>query len=552
MERRNIIRVMKNLSIKILFLCAFAGCVNAQIFFEPPTEWANSVPQSVIDASPAPVMTGKPLRIGPCKKNELCTEQADAAFSLKVSVASSPDFKKDSWVSETPDFSTKNETDVEDTIRFFIRSHQWQKALETANKTIPKWYSSSIVYVNRAIVFYAIGQTERALKDLEAALYWSNGQNTSIGYVLAHLQRGIIYAGRGDAEKAKADYDAYAAIPSYFWTYQSLASGKGALLEDISRKSVSNSSDNARLAQADAVIEAGYTNCNYDLKVVEFNLEKNHRKYETLLFLTKGAFQCKNLPKAYEYAEKFIEFTRAEQRAENSLLNRQKVKIAYAVRRDIYESEGKFVKTVYDALEAYKIVSNRFDSDIILNDEEYDGAETLLNQLSKVKNENPFSLEEMSMFLALKSSFQASRKKKADENDAKLAQLANDKVSSFRFCNQMGEPIAIAVSYPDKDVAGRYSDGWRWLKNGECTAYITVNIADVSYYGKPKYAAYSNDINPRSISGMNESTCLPIMSIRSGHHSIPLACSGDFKSFSAESIDVQANKILTLNINLQR
>ncbi len=547
---------MKNLSIKILFLCVFisvaSAIANAQILFDPPKEWANSVPQSVIDASPAPVMSGKPLRIGPCKKNELCTEQADASFSLEVYVAESPNSTKDSWVSETPDFSSKYETEIENTIRFFIRSHQWKKALETANKVIPKWYSSPIAYVNRAIIFYAIGQTDRALKDLEAALYWANGQNSSSGYVLAHLQRGIILVQRGDGEKAKADYNAYSVIPPYFWTYQSLARGKDALRESIARNSVSNSSDNTKLAFADKILDGGLPACDSDPKVLEFSAEKNHRKYETLLFLTRSAFQCKNVPKAYEYANQFIEYTRAEQKADNTLLNRQKVKIAYAVRRDIYESEGKFKEAVYDALEAYKMVSNRFDGGIILDDEEYDGAETVLNQLAKVKNENPFSLEEMSMFFALKNSFQATQKKKAGENDAKLAQLANDKIGSFRLCNQFGQPLAVAVSYPDKDVAGRFSDGWRWLKNGECTPYITVKIADVSYFGKPKFAAYANEIKPATISGMNESTCLPIMSIRSGHHSIPLACNGDFYSFPVESINVEANKILTININLQR
>ncbi|HRH40992.1 MAG TPA: DUF1036 domain-containing protein [Pyrinomonadaceae bacterium] len=547
---------MKNLSIKILFLCVFISIIsaiaNAQILFDPPKEWANSVPQLVIDASPAPVMSGKPLRIGSCKKNELCTEQADASFSLEVYVAESPNSTKDSWVSETPDFSVKNETEIENTIRFLIRSHQWQKALEAANKVIPKWYSSSIAYVNRAIIFYAIGQTDCALKDLEAALYWANGQNSSSGYVLAHLQRGIILVQRGDAEKAKADYDVYAAIPAYFWTYQSLARGKDALRESIARNSVSNSSNSSKLAFADKILDGSLPNCDSDPKVLEFSAKKYHRKYESLLFLTKSAFQCKNLSKAYEYANQFIEFTRAEQKADNTLLNRRKVKIAYAVRRDIYESEGKFKEAVYDALEAYKIVSNRFDGSIILNDEEYDGAETVLIQLSKVKNGNPFSLEEMSMFLALKNSFQATQKKKADENDAKLAQLANDKVGSFRLCNQMGEPLKVAVSYPDKDVAGRYSDGWRWLKNGECTSYITVNIADIPIIGKPKYAAYANEIEPRPISGMNESTCLPKMNAYSGHRSIPFSCSGDFDSFPAESINVQANKILTININLQR
>ena len=492
---------MKNLSIKILFLCVFISVVsaiaNAQILFDPPKEWANSVPQSVVDASPAPVLSGKPLRIGSCKKNELCTEQADASFSLEVYVTGSPNLTKDSRVSETPDFSTKYETEIENTIRFLIRSHQWQKALEAANKVIPKWYSSPIAYVNRAIIFYAIGQTDRALKDLEAALYWANGQNASSGYVLAHLQRGIILVQRGDAEKAKADYDAYSVIPAYFWTYQSLARGKDALRESIARNSVSNSSDNSKLAFADKILDGSLPNCDSDPKVLEFSAEKNHRKYESLLFLTKSAFQCKNLSKAYEYANQFIEFTRAEQKADNTLLNRQKVKIAYAVRRDIYESEGKFVQTVYDALEAYKIVSNRFDGDIILNDEEYAGAEIVLNQLSKVKNGNPFPLEEMSMFLALKNSFQATQKKKAGENDAKLAQLASDKVGSFRLCNQMGEPLAVAFSYPDKDVAGRYSDGWRKLKTGECTPYVTVNIADIPIVGKPKYAAYANETQPR-------------------------------------------------------
>ncbi len=534
------------------FIVSFSALANAQILFEPPKEWANSVPQSVIDASPAPIMSGKPLRIGSCKKNEFCTEQADAAFSLEVYVAESPNLTKDSWVSEMPDLSAKHETEVENTIRFLIRSHQWQKALETANKVIPKWYSSPIAYVNRAIIFYAIGQTERALKDLEAALYWSNGQHTSSGYVLAHLQRGIILVQRGDAEKAKTDFDAYAAIPAYFWTYKSLASGKDALRESIARNSVVNSGDSAKFAFADKILDGSLPACDSDPKVLEFSAEKNHRKYESLLFLTKSAFQCKNVPKAYEYAKQFIEFTRAEQKADNTLLNRQKVKIAYAVRRDIYESEGKFREAVYDALEAYKIVSNRCDGDIILNDEEYDGAETLLNQLSKVKNENPFSLEEMSIFLALKSSFNATQKKNAVENDAKSAQLATDKVGSFRLCNQFGQPLAVAVSYPDKDVAGRFSDGWRWLKNGECTPYITVKTADVSYYGKPKYAAYANELKPATISGMNESTCLPIMSIRSGHYSIPLACNGDFNSFSVESINVEANKILTLNINLHK
>ncbi|MBX7175089.1 MAG: DUF1036 domain-containing protein [Pyrinomonadaceae bacterium] len=548
--KKNLLRIV----LVVSFMISFSALAKAQILFDPPKEWANSVPQSVIDASPAPIMSGKPLALGPCKKNELCTEQADAAFSLEVSVAGSPNFTKDSWVAETPDFSAKNETEIENTIRFFIRSHQWKKALEAANKVIPKWYSSPIAYVNRAIIFYAIGQTDRALKDLEAALYWANGQNASSGYVLAHLQRGIILVQRGDAEKAKADYDAYSVIPAYFWTYQSLARGKDALRESIARNSVSNSSDSAKLSLADTILDKPwtYSDCSHDAKVLEFAAAKQHRTYESFLYLTKGAFACKDLSKAYEYANQFIEFTRAEQKADNTLLNRQKVKIAYAVRRDIYESEGKFKEAVYDALEAYKMVSNRFDGGIILNDEEYDGAETVLIQLSKVKNENPFSLEEMSMFLALKNSFQATQKKKAGENDAKLAQLASDKVGSFRLCNQMGEPLKVAVSYPDKDVAGRYSDGWRWLKNGECTAYITVNIADVSYYGKPKYAAYANELQPRSVSGMNESTCLPKMNAYNGHRAIPFACSGDFDSFPVESINVQANKILTININLQR
>ena len=548
--KKNLLRIV----LVVSFMVGFSLWSNAQILFDPPKEWANSVPQSVIDASPAPVMSGKPLQIGPCKKNELCTEQADAAFSLEVYVAESPNSTKDSWVSDTPDFSTKYETNIENTVRFFIRSHQWQKALEAANKVIPKWYSSPIAYVNRAIIFYAIGQTDRALKDLEAALYWANGQNASSGYVLAHLQRGIILVQQGDAEKAKADYEAYAAIPAYHWTYQSLARGKDALRENIARNSVSNSSDSAKLSLADTILDKPwtYSECSYDAKILEFAAAKQHRTYESFLYLTKGAFACKDLSKAYEYANQFIEFTRAEQKADNTLLNRQKVKIAYAVRREIYESEGKFVQTVYDALEAYQIVSNRFDGDIILNDEEYDGAETVLNQLSKVKNENPFSLEEMTKFFALKNSFQATQKKKAGENDAKLAQLASDKVGSFRLCNQMGEPLKVAVSYPDKDIAGRYSDGWRWLKNGECTAYITVNIADIPIIGKPKYAAYANELQPRSVSGLNETACLPKMNAYSGHQVIPFACNGDFESFAAESIDVKANKILTININLQR
>jgi hypothetical protein len=375
--------------------------------------------------------------------------------------------------------------------------------------------------------------------------------NSSDAYFHARLQRGIIYALMGDAAKASEDYQNTGGLK---WENMSggetMLAGQKKLIALINQSGKAD--DNSKLAFADKILDGGLPACDSDPKVLEFSVGKNHRKYESLLFLTKSAFQCKNLPKAYEYANQFIEFTRAEQKADNTLANRQGVKIAYAVRREIYESEGKFKEAVYDVLEAYKIVSNRFDGNIILTDEEYAGAEVVLNQLSKTKNGNPFSLEEMSMFLALKNSYQATRKKKADENDAKLAQLANDKVGSFRLCNQMGEPLNVAVSYPDKDVAGRFSDGWRWLKNGECTSYITVKIADVSFYGKPKYAAYANELQPRTVSGMNESTCLPKMNASNGHRSIPFACSGDFDSFPVESINVEAKRILTININLQR
>lgn len=541
---------VKNLSIKILFLLLFAGCINAQIMFEPPKEWANSVSQSAIDASPTPILSGKPLRIGSCKKNEFCTEALDYAPALDVYVENSPNFTKDNWISETADFSAKREEDVEHTIRFLIRSHQWQKALEASNKAIPKWYSSPIAYVNRAIIFYAIGQNDRALKDLEAALYWSNGKNDSAAFVLAHLQRGIIYAKRGDIEKAKADYDIYAAIPSYYWTNKSLASGKNALLASID--SGGSSSDNARLAQADTYLDdyTAHSNCNrFDAKVLEFSVQKNHRVYQSLLYLSQGAFACKDLPKAYEYAQKFIEFTRAEQKKEDTVRNRNAVRIAYQVRREMYESERKFVETVYDALEAYKMVSNRFDSNLLLTDEEYSYAEVVVNQLAKVPNNVQFTLEEMSNFLALRSSVIATQRKNAAANDAQVAKLANKDQSSFRLCNKYGESLKVAVSYPDKDFLGLFSDGWAWLKNGECTGYVTVDISHIERYGKPKYAAFSNEINPTSLA-MPGFACLPKINgmFSRGHLQIPLSCDGEYASYPADTIDIQANKMLTVNL----
>ena len=134
---------MKNLSIKILFLFVFAGCVNAQILFEPPKEWANSVPQSVIDASPAPILTGKPLlEFSSSKCKKLCVHEiwffGEAANRLFIDAKSLLDSRDtdENYRRQYPDwseqaaFSAVSDTTILWRVMSYIRTRNWQKALD--------------------------------------------------------------------------------------------------------------------------------------------------------------------------------------------------------------------------------------------------------------------------------------------------------------------------------------------------------------------------------------------------------------------------------------
>ncbi|MBX7055610.1 MAG: tetratricopeptide repeat protein [Pyrinomonadaceae bacterium] len=452
---------MKKLAIKIFFLCAFiytaAISVTAQLLFEPPKEWAASVPQSVIDASPPPVMSGKPMPFSPwCKKSELCVTQADSASALEVGVTESANFQKPHYVPETPNFSTKKEDDVEGTIRFLIKSHQWQKALEASNKSIPRWYSSSTNYVNRAIIFYALGQRERALKDLDAAIHWANGNTKSSGYVLAYLQRGIIYARQGDGEKAKADYAALIAAPDYFWSNQPIMNGKSSLNDIIANKFADSSAENGKIAKSDAPQAASleadlaYTgsDCGYDTSRLENAYKDAQKKRVAARVLAQIKYGCKDYQKASEYQGEY-------------LIELMLIKIKGA---ELYRAEMFLAQILSDARKDGLSATwyNNALRDNAAAGYDLDDPENAIRKLAvameKAKAAQMLTQNEISRY---------------NEEIAKARQYMANRWQ-FRICNGYSYDVKVSYIYPSATGIIQYTDGWRLLGPKKCTPYVTV------------------------------------------------------------------------------
>lgn len=481
----------KTISTLIILTASFmVQTATAQIAIIPPGEWANSVPNDLIQNSPKPNLNGEFQDIDGinCKSKSKTCISSDSFNEVNG-------FYGPGLIEEAPyQASDTKQTKINfdgiatlrqegysyETISYYIQKHRWRDALNYSNAQVLRFYSSPSAYYQRALIFYAIGQSDLAIRDLDAAQFWLQkyddiNQYSDAMKAAVFWQRALIYARLGYIEKANADLAS--ATKLNFDERPEFAPLKKQIVEILSKNAnsfVSNSALNNAQIDLAFKLEPNEENCAKGFAILE-NAAPNYQNKKFLFEnLTRKYISCGNYSGALKWTQEAV--TLAKQNGDSEYIP------ALDRLADVY---GKFVN--YDA--ALKTTILAYETNKASQTAHFDNSERLAKMRyysdSAVDMGVNISPETKAKYNGYNAIYIALLDKQKEQSNIEKVRIAG--ISRYQICNGSGITAQVGVRYykPEEMLDGTFA-GWYELKPNQCTK-VFESRPDRNFF----YSAYT-------------------------------------------------------------